>query len=353
MLAKRFILFLLLSLFNFSSFATAYITVSPAKALLFSPQRTAPAIVTALNQSFIPAELAAKVIALNVTVGQPVVKGEVLAKLDCQNTQLRLQAEQAQLAQIQNQYDFNKRELTRGEPLAQQKNISAAELDSRKNQVLNSKAQVDSQTAADALAKLNVKRCTIIAPFNGTVINRIASVGDMIDFGKPVVELIENSKLEVSAKIALNDKDSFNSAKKYQLSVFNTLYPINLTYLVPLIAKNDRSQEVRFNFINAQPVAGSTGRILWAENTPYLPAHLLINRDNESGFFIAKNDKAIFIAVEQAQEGRPIPYSLAEDTQIIIEGRHNLIDGDNITIRSIPSKLTASDKTTNQDGNKP
>jgi len=154
----------------------------------------------------------------------------------------------------------------------------------------------------------------------------------MIDFGHPLIELIEDTKLEVSAKIASNDISSFNQAKHYSLDVNGESYPVTLRAFLPHIESNARSREGRFLFVNTHAIAGTTGRLRWESPFAFLPAHLLQKRDGKKGYFIIENNRSKFIVVENAEEGRPIRYKLSPSTQIITQGRQGLRDGDEVKL---------------------
>lgn len=319
------------------SYASTIVLYEEASDLLMYPTRSSPANVVALNHSLIPAQTSGVVTKLLVNVGDEVLKGETLATLDCEINSLTHKAQSAKYAQIYSQLLFNKRELVRGRSLLQQKNIGEAALDRLNNALENSNALLQAQKASTESALLNVERCNIKAPYHGVVTKRIASLGEMIDFGKPLVEMIEDKRLEVSAKIAISDEPSFNQAKLYTLDINGQFFDVTLRASLPVIEKNARSREARFLFIKQQAIAGSTGRLRWKSPVAYLPAHLLQKREGKSGFFIIDNKKAKFIVVDSAEEGRPISFNLTTDTQIVTDGRHGLNDGETIEI----SKHTA------------
>ncbi|XPF93779.1 efflux RND transporter periplasmic adaptor subunit [Colwellia sp. RE-S-Sl-9] len=323
---------LLLSFFTITrfSYASTLVIAEEAIDLLMYPTRSSPARVIALNQSLIPAQTSGVVTKLLVNVGDKVVKGEILATLDCDINLLTHKVQAAKYEQFYSLLLFNKRELVRGRSLLKQKNIGEAELDRLNNAVENSRAIIQTQKAEVDTALLNVERCNIKAPYDGVVTMRIANLGEMIDFGKPVVELIEDNRLEVSAKIATSDEQSFYQAKVYTLDIADHSYNVTLRSSLPVIEQNTRSREARFLFIDKQAIAGSTGRLRWKSPTPYLPAHLLQKREGQNGYFIIDDNKAKFITVEMAEEGRPIPYHLPHTSQIITDGRHGLNDGDTI-----------------------
>lgn len=311
------------------------VSTTIANKLIFFPQRSAPAKVVPLNHSVIPSQISALVTNIPVNVGDKVKQGEVLTNLDCRNYQLIKRMENAQVNLLKNQLAFDQREVKRGKTLAKNKNIGDADLDRRETQLLNTQAQLIAQQAALNLAKLNEQRCEIKAPFDGVITERIASIGNMIDVGKPVIKMLEDNNMQVSALITSADMVSFKQAATYSF-INNTIsYSLSISSIVPLINENARSQEARFNFTSSFPIAGSSGRVIWQSPMPFLPAHLLVLRNKQYGYFIMHNNKAKFIAVEDAEEGRPIPFHIADESLIIVEGRHGLNDGDKIRVIDI------------------
>ncbi|WP_426358525.1 efflux RND transporter periplasmic adaptor subunit [Pseudocolwellia sp. HL-MZ19] len=323
------------------SYAETFVLSQEASELLLHPTRSSPALVIALNHSVIPAQTSGVVTKLMVNVGDQVLKGEILATLDCQINTLNHNSEFAQYNQLYSELLFKKRELVRGRSLLKQKNIGEAELDRLNNAVENTRGLLQAKKAAVDNALLNVERCNIKAPYDGVVTKRVANLGEMIDFGRPLVELIEDKRLEVSAKIASSDAESFHQAKIYNVDINGEFYPVTLRAYLPLIEENARSREARFLFVDKQAVAGDTGRLRWENPLPYLPAYLLQKRKGKSGYFVVENNKAKFITVEQAEEGRPITYELAPSTQIITEGRQGLEDGDAVKLANPSNKARA------------
>jgi RND family efflux transporter MFP subunit len=324
------------------SYAENFILSEQASELLLHPTRSSPARVIALNHSIIPAQTSGVVTKLMVNVGDEVIKGEILATLDCEINTLNHNLEFAQYNQIYSELLFNKRELVRGRSLLKQKNIGEAELDRLNNTVENTRGLLQAKKAAVDNALLNIERCNIKAPYDGVVTKRIANLGEMIDFGNPLVELIEDNRLEVSAMVASSDAESFHQAKIYHLNINGKSFSVTLRAYLPLIEENARSREARFLFVDKQAVAGDTGRLHWQNPLAYLPADLLQKRNGKSGYFIVENKKAKFITVEFAEEGRPITYKLAPSAQIITEGRQGLQDGDAVKLASPSNKARAA-----------
>ncbi|NQZ86729.1 MAG: efflux RND transporter periplasmic adaptor subunit [Colwellia sp.] len=333
------------SMFSISVYAEKFVTVQKAESLILFPARNASAQVVALNQSKIPAEISALLKKLRVNVGDEVQQGQLLAELDCYNTALLFSAAQAKAQLLSRQLAFAQRELNRGNKLAKQNNIGEVELDRRQTTIKEIQAQSLALESSYSLAKKNVSRCQINAPFAGIVTKRLVSEGEMLVMGQPVVELLQLDNLQVSGKISLNDQVSFLAANRYVFSVDKQSYPLSLRTLIPLVEKNTRSREARFDFEERSAVVGSSGRLTWLSSQAHLPAHLLQSRDGKNGFFILNGQNAQFIAVDSAEEGRPIPYTIEKNQILIIEGRLGLLDGEKVSLmkhNKVSNKLIAN-----------
>jgi RND family efflux transporter MFP subunit len=315
-----------------SAYAEKLVSIQRAETLILYPEHNASAQVVALNKSKVPAEISALLKTLVVNVGDEVQQGQLLAQLDCYNTQLLFSVEQAQIKVLSTQLSFAERELNRGKKLAKQKNIGEVELDRRQTKIKEIQAQTLAQQSRFSLAEKNVSRCQIHAPFSGIVTKRHAAEGEMLVTGQSVVELLQLNNLQVSAKVSLNDQVSFLAASRYVFTIGKQNYPLTLRTLIPLIEKNTRSREARFNFVEQSAVAGSSGRLRWISREAHLPAHLLQSRQGRNGFFILNGTRAEFIAVDSAEEGRPVPYTLNKNQSLIIDGRLGLFDGETVSL---------------------
>ncbi len=310
------------------------VTTKPLAELISYPQRSGAAEVIALNHSKIAARVNAEVLSIPVTVGVSVKQGDVLATLDCRDNQFQLTNQQSVVKQLKADLAFSKREVKRGEALQEKGSMSESQLDSLKTSVRKLAAQVIANTALAKQAQLAVDRCVIKAPFNGIVTERLISEGQFVRDGDPAFSLFDNERLEVSVQIPLRDQASFNEAETFEFIVNDKTYPLTFQQLVPLISANSRSQQARFTFSDTAALAGSTGKLTWQAPLPHLPSDYLQRRQRQAGFFVLRDNKAVFISLENSQEGRPTPLiNISLDENIIIDGRHGLNDGDVVSLK--------------------
>ena len=306
------------------------VTSSDVESMAFLPSRNAPARVEAMSQSRIPAEISAVVESIEKRVGDQFKAGELLAKLDCNDQKLALQNQNSQLTRLTENWEFEKRQYTRGQQLAKQKTIGEAELDRLKTNVLIAKAQLDSQQALYNSAQIGVKRCHIVAPYNGVVVNRIANVGEMVATGSAVIEIVELANSEVSALISLTDVESYLASNSFEFESQGKRYRLNSRVLLPVVNETSRTREARLDFESSEDLVGMAGRLFWYSPFYHLPANLLQQRQGRVGVFVLDGKKAAFIETPDAQEGRPVlltDFEQWRNKQLIVDGRHGLVHG--------------------------
>lgn len=163
----------------------------------------AEAVVEAVRQATVAAQVAGRVIDLRAEAGQAVARGQVLMRLDAREAQEGSAAAQAQLVQAKAQYERTKN-------LFSQKFVSAAALD---------KAQADYQaaTAQAGATGAGLSHATITAPIAGIVAQRHAELGEMAAPGKPLVTLFDPKGLRVIASIPQYKLPEIRQSQKARL----------------------------------------------------------------------------------------------------------------------------------------
>jgi RND family efflux transporter MFP subunit len=304
------------------------VTTAPLSDLLISLTWEAPATATALNDTRLSAEIAGRVLTIPVRVGDTVEAGALVAELDCADHQSALaRAEAVYLAAVARQ-EYADARLANAERLAENRSIATEELDQRTVEAKTSPAEVQRTAAERTAAERNVAKCTLRAPFAGVVVERLANVGDYAVVGTPVVRLLDQENIEVSAKVQEQDLASLQIATDLRFLALNRQYPLERRVVIPLLQSVTRSYEARLSF-RAEDAAppGAAGRLTWTDGVGYLPSHLLVRRGDALGVFIAEGDSARFHRVDGAREGQPARVDLPADTELVVDGRYALEDG--------------------------
>lgn len=133
------------------------------------------------------AEVEGKVVELLADLGDPVSKGQVLARINPdQYLFLKTQAETA-LAQAESN-------LKRAEELAKQNIVSASALDEARTNAARALADAD-------LAKKRYRDTEVRAPFPGAIAKRLVSTGEYLKVGQPVFQLVMTNPLKLSGEV--------------------------------------------------------------------------------------------------------------------------------------------------------
>lgn len=147
----------------------------------------AEAVVEAVRQATVAAQVAGRVIEVRADAGQRVKKGEVLMRIDTREAAEAAAGTQAQLIQAKANYERTKN-------LHAQKFVSGAALD---------KAEADFK-AAQAVAGASgatLSHGTVTAPMAGIVAQRQTELGEMAQPGRPLVTVYDPKGLRVVASI--------------------------------------------------------------------------------------------------------------------------------------------------------
>ena len=179
--AVSFIVFAALAV---PAFAQSVVTVLPREVDLTYP---AEAVVEAVRQATVAAQVAGRVVEVRVDAGQSVKQGELLMRIDAREAAENSAAAQAQLIQAKASYERTK-------SLLAQKFVSQAALDKAEADYLAAKANAGASGAAYSHA-------AVLAPIAGIVAVRDTELGEMAALGKPLLSIYDPKGLRVLANI--------------------------------------------------------------------------------------------------------------------------------------------------------
>jgi len=185
--------------------------VRPAKLIEVSQASTDqflnyPAVIKSSQLKSLYFEVGGKLNELPVIEAQQVKKGDVLAKLDQRDLQ-------ATLASAKAQYENANIEYQRGVRLLKENAISKSQVEERKSKRNVSKSSLD--TAQKAL-----QDSVLIAPYDGTIAKVSIAKQQVVQAGKPVIDILGKGGLEAainlpSSILARVDKDKAPATDSY------------------------------------------------------------------------------------------------------------------------------------------
>jgi RND family efflux transporter MFP subunit len=325
---------LLASLLCFQSAIAETVSVSVQRLgdLRVERELRAPATVLSANRAVVTSEVTALIEEVLADVGAAVKKGAVLVQLDSDNARLSLEQARASLKSLDAQIAQADHRLAKAMELLERDFISDDELIGRNTDVAVLQANRQGQLVVIEIAELALARTSIRAPFDATIVERQAQVGNFAQPGSQLLTLVQTDRREVDAELDPRYAIDIPLVSNLRYVSQGREYPVQLLRLSNVIETNTRRLRVRLEFTGEAAPIGSSGEIAWAESTGVVPVTLIVQRGSVFGVFVAKNNKAEFVEIASAQEGRPAALDLPDDTMIVSRGHIRLQHGDDLAI---------------------
>lgn len=287
------------------------------------PESRAPAEVMAGDEARISAEVSARVEALPVRVGERVARGAELARLDASSYRVEVERARAQADLVANRVKLAEAQLAQSEALAARGFISEDGLRVRRTELAVLKSELTATRQGLEAARLQLARTVIRAPFDGTVRERVASVGDLAAPGTALLVFAADDGIEVRARVPAAQVEGLRAAKAWRLVAGQIEAELRLVRVSPLVSSAGQAREVVFA-PRSELSPGLAGELRWASATPHLPPAWVQQRNGSLGVWLVREGKPVFLPLPNAELGRPVAVTLPPDTQLVDEGRFSL-----------------------------
>lgn len=163
---------------------------------------SAEALVEAVRQSTVAAQIAGRIVDLRFDVGDRVRAGEVIARIDERSAVQAQAASEAQLRAAEASLANARVAWERSRQLYAEKFISQAALDKARTDFQAAESQMKAMLAGAGQAATERSFATIVAPYSGVVSARHVQLGEMATPGKPLITGFDPSSLRVVATVA-------------------------------------------------------------------------------------------------------------------------------------------------------
>ena len=161
----------------------------------------AEGVVEAIRQTTLGAQVAGRIVALDVKAGDGVRAGQVLLRIDARTADQAVAASRSQIAEAEANLANARRKFERNRDLVAQKFVSQAALDQAEAEYKAAQAQLGAITANAGQAAAAQSFTTIAAPYAGVVGATHAELGDMAQPGRELVTVFDPRELRVAATV--------------------------------------------------------------------------------------------------------------------------------------------------------
>jgi len=163
--------------------------------------RKFPAVVAAVDSSDLSFQVGGQVASVAVDIGDRVEKEQVLAVLDPEPYQLDVDAVKAELVKARDAVNESKSQYEREKRIYEQGAGVKSRLDVAEYRYKAAKSAVDFQVAKLAQAERNLRKTTLLAPYDGTIALRSVQPNEEVQVGQKVFEINASGKMEVQLTV--------------------------------------------------------------------------------------------------------------------------------------------------------
>jgi len=180
---------------------------------------TAEAVMEAVRQSTVSAQISGRIVDLRFDVGDYVKKGEVILRIDERSATRALEASEAQVLEAQAALANARAQFERSKQLLAQKFISQAALDQAEAAYKAAQARVAALVAGAGQAATERSFATVVAPYSGVVSVRHVELGEMAAPGRPLMTGFDPSTLRVVANVPQAQVAAIQAGGKARIEV--------------------------------------------------------------------------------------------------------------------------------------
>jgi len=296
------------------------------------------------KRSLVASEVAGLVKAFPVKEGQFVSKGRLLASLRTDTLEIRLDSVVASQREAKTRYEQAKKDLNRVQALFAKELVTQKEMDDAVAQESALEKRLSQLEAEIRLVEEQLSKSTIMAPFAGWITKEHTEIGQWVEEGGPVVELVDLSHVEV--EVPLPEEFVRNvSAGDRVVAEFDGLPGVEIPGKVfSVVAQADpvsRTFPVKVELINPDLhiKSGMVARVSLNVGEPYaavvIPKDALVLKGGKEFVFIVTEGTVTQIPVKPLthfDELVEVDGPVKEGMQVVVYGNERLLPGQAVRI---------------------
>ena len=296
----------------------------------FIQTRTVSAETLGIKDITLSAETNGKVEWMKVSVGDTVLAGQLIAKIDEQMAKAQLDVASAS-------YNFALSNYERQKQIYDKKIISDQQFDAARTQMETAKASL-------ILSQIQMKNTSIYAPFGGIVAASFVNENELTNIGRPVVRIVNLDTIKIVVPVVeqdmtnlrINDKTAIEitSIKNGQYTgsinkIGSVADPSSKTFPVEILVRNPD------HTIKAGMVSTVKFTINRYSNVFVVPQDLIVEGENSKGIMTVSNNVVSLKKVEVTlpeKDQTAILSGISEGDKIIYVGHKSVSVGDSVTV---------------------
>lgn len=330
-----------------NTIAAPPVTVEPAVAVDLEDRIEATGELVSPAHATIAAEVGGRVTALYLDEGAPAPGGARVLEIDPERRELELRAARAGSAEAQAARVEQERAAVRVRQLFEKNVASKAQLDTANTALELARSRAEAAAARLGEAERALRDAQVAAPFAGLIAQRWVSVGEFVQPGTRLFELVALDPLEVEFRVA--EVDSSRVAVGQSVDVRVAPYPdevfeAKVSLVAPTIDPVSRTLRVKAQLANPDGrlrpglFARADLGVARRDDVLMVPEESVLQRSDGSVVFRWKDDGRVerrVIRTGVMKDGRvEVLSGLSSGDRVVTRGHTGLIDGSVVSVRS-------------------
>jgi len=337
--------------------------VRPSEASAGAPILTASGYVVARRKAVVSAKIQGRLAQLRVEEGSRVGQGEVIARLESNDYEAQVQRARAALQRALADLAESQRQLELARRLTDEKIMSTDQLQTTESRVRVNEAAVSQARADVAYAEAQLANTVIRAPFSGTVVKKMAEVGESVAPIPPgvnistssgaIVALADLDTLEVEADVSESNVAKLSPEQPAEVTVEafpDRRYRAVLRQVIPTADRTKATVQVKVTILDkdAQLKPEMSAKVTFAEPAKratateplapvvMVPKEAIVSRDGKPVVFELRDGKVRARPVVPGGERQGqvvVREGLAGSETLVVRPPETLKDGDAVRVK--------------------
>jgi len=261
------------------------------------------AVVEAVRQTVIAAQVAGAVIELPVKVGDLVKTGQILVRIDARSAAQGSVASQAQTQAARSALDLATKDVERQRHLYEKQYISQSAMERAEAQYKATSEQLKSQMAQASIANIQSDFFVIRAPYSGIISELPVALGDMAMPGKPMLTMYDPKGLRVTADVPQTIMSGYGAGQPFKIELPG-LPPdrqwLSMTHMqiLPTIDAGTHTSQLRIDLPESlRGIAPGMFARVWlplqsaSGSHLYVPVSSIVRRAEMTGIYVIDSNK--------------------------------------------------------------
>ena len=319
------------------------IRFSEVRSQLIKPSVQLPGTVESRLVSTVAGEISGLVESFQTREGQVVKQGQVLAQLRGTSLELRLRAAEAQLKEDEARQKLAERTLERARELSEGGVYSQQQLDDALFEFNAWQGRTERLRAEIEQFKHDIEQTTIRAPYDGVVVRENTQIGEWLETGGTVVELLSLEQLEVSLDLPERYFDALRMKAPVRIS-FESLPGVEfdgqVQSIIPRADPQARTFPIKLSLSNPQGriAVGMLARVILPIGDPYIstlvPKDAVITQGTQQFVYLLSEDDSVRRTAVRTGVGVgqwvQVEGPLQGGEKVVIQGNERLQDGQKV-----------------------